>query len=103
MGDYLRELGKRMRPDVSDLAAMVPSHALKVVGRSPPTRKGMPAMDDALKARFRQFAQSWNDEDHVCDDSRLTGADLKAIADAIDSVVAVRRLDMSRGPEQFDE
>lgn len=48
-------------------------------------------MDDALKARFRAFANSWNDEDQV-DERGLTGADLKKIADQLDGIVMVERL-----------
>ncbi|MFQ3894628.1 helix-turn-helix transcriptional regulator [Sphingobium sp. R-7] len=48
-------------------------------------------MNDAAKARFRQFADSWNDED-VVDDSGVTGADLKAIADMIEQVAIVPRV-----------
>lgn len=47
-------------------------------------------MDEQTKARFRQFADSWNDDDQV-DDSGLTGADLKTIADMIEQVVMVPR------------
>lgn len=48
-------------------------------------------MDEQTISRFRQFADSWNDDDQV-DDSGLTGADLKAIADMIEHVVMVPRL-----------
>ena len=48
-------------------------------------------MHQDIKARFRQFADSWNDDD-VVDDSGLTGADLKAIADAIERVQMVPRV-----------
>lgn len=48
-------------------------------------------MDDALRARFRAFADSWNDEDQV-DEGGLTGADLKKIADQLDGIVMVERL-----------
>ncbi|MBJ7443586.1 MAG: hypothetical protein JHD32_04565 [Sphingobium sp.] len=47
-------------------------------------------MDQATKNRFRQFADSWNDDDQI-DDSGLTGADLKAIAEMIEHVVMVPR------------
>ena len=47
-------------------------------------------MDEQIKARFREFADSWNDQDQI-DDSGLTGADLKAIADMIEQVVLVPR------------
>lgn len=55
----------------------------------------MSEIDDAAKARFRQFAESWNDED-VINDSGVTGADLKAIADLIDDVVLIPELDLSK-------
>lgn len=48
-------------------------------------------MNDQTISRFRQFADSWNDEDQV-DDSGLNGADLKAIASMIEQVVMVPRL-----------
>ncbi|MFZ2996666.1 hypothetical protein [Sphingobium sp.] len=48
-------------------------------------------MDDALKSRFRKFADSWNDDDQV-DDDGLTGADLKAIAETLERVALVPRL-----------
>tara|TARA_R110000868_G_scaffold100109_1_gene275280 strand:- start:27248 stop:27409 length:162 start_codon:yes stop_codon:yes gene_type:complete len=48
-------------------------------------------MDDALKARFRAFADSWNEEDQV-DEGGLTGADLKKIANHLDGVVMVDRI-----------
>lgn len=48
-------------------------------------------MDDALKARFRAFADSWNDDDKI-DDGGLTGADMKKIADHLDGIVMVERL-----------
>ncbi len=48
-------------------------------------------MDDALKARFRAFADSWNAEDQV-DDGGLTGADLKIIADQLEGVVLIERI-----------
>ena len=48
-------------------------------------------MDEHTISRFRQFADSWNHDDQV-DDSGLTGADLKAIADMIEQVVMVPRL-----------
>lgn len=48
-------------------------------------------MDQSLQSRFRQFADSWNDDD-VVDDTGLTGADLKAIADTIEQVQIVPRL-----------
>lgn len=47
-------------------------------------------MDEQIKARFREFADSWNDQDQI-DDSGLTGADLKAIAAMIEQVVLVPR------------
>lgn len=47
-------------------------------------------MDEQAKTRFRQFADSWNAEDQI-DDSGLTGADLKAIADMIEQIVLVPR------------
>ncbi len=53
-------------------------------------------MDDALKARFRTFADSWNVDDQV-DDSGLTGADLKIIADHLEVVVLDDR--MTLGPQ----
>lgn len=48
-------------------------------------------MDDALKARFRAFADSFNHDDQV-DDGGLTGADLKIIAEHLEAVVLVERL-----------
>lgn len=48
-------------------------------------------MDDALKARFRAFADSFNDDDQV-DDNGLTGAHLKLIADHLEAVVMVERI-----------
>jgi hypothetical protein len=53
-------------------------------------------MDDALKARFRTFADGWDAQDQV-DDSGLTGADLKIIADHLEAVVLVDR--MTLGPQ----
>lgn len=50
-------------------------------------------LDDAAKARFRQFADSWADDD-VVDDSGVTGADLKAIAGMIEVVAVVPTLDL---------
>lgn len=50
-------------------------------------------LDDAAKTRFRQFADSWNDDD-VVDESGVTGADLKAIADMIEVVAVVPTLDL---------
>lgn len=52
-------------------------------------------MDDALKARFRAFADSWNVDDQV-DEGGLTGADLKLIADHLEAVVMVERLTFDR-------
>lgn len=52
-------------------------------------------LNDAAKARFRQFADSWNDED-IVDDSGLTGADVKAIADTIERLQFVPRLKFGR-------
>lgn len=52
-------------------------------------------MDDALKARFRAFADSWNDDDQV-DDGGLTGADIKAIADKLDSMVQIDRMTLGQ-------
>lgn len=46
-----------------------------------------------VMSRFRQFAESWNDDD-VIDDSGLTGADLKAIADTIERVELVPRINL---------
>ncbi|WP_156029349.1 hypothetical protein [Sphingobium sp. DC-2] len=46
-------------------------------------------MDDELKARFRQFAERWRDDETV-DDSGLTGRDLKVIAARLERLVAVR-------------
>ncbi|CAH0355298.1 hypothetical protein [Sphingobium sp. CECT 9361] len=48
-------------------------------------------MNEALKASFRTFADSWSAEDHV-DDSGLTGADLKIIADQLEGVVLIERI-----------
>lgn len=54
-------------------------------------------MDPALVARFRTFADGWNDDDQV-DDSGLTGADLKAIAEHIERpIVMIER--MKLGPQ----
>ncbi|WP_017182300.1 hypothetical protein [Sphingobium xenophagum] len=55
----------------------------------------MTRLDDAAKARFRQFAESWNDDD-VVDDSGVTGADLKAIADMVDDVVMIPEIDLRK-------
>lgn len=46
-----------------------------------------------MMSRFRQFADSWNDDD-VIDDSGLTGADLKLIADTIERVELVPRINL---------
>lgn len=45
-------------------------------------------MDDALKARFKQFADGWNDDDKV-HEGGLTGADLKCISKALTETVIV--------------
>ena len=52
-------------------------------------------MNEETIERFRQFADSWNDDDQV-DDSGLTGADLKAIAVTIEQVVMVPRQTLGR-------
>ncbi len=53
------------------------------------------SIDANMISRFRQFADSWNDDD-VIDDSGLTGADLKAIADMIERVQIVPRLQFGK-------
>ncbi|GLI99105.1 hypothetical protein [Sphingobium sp. BS19] len=54
-------------------------------------------MDDSLKARFRAFADSWNDDDQV-DENGLTGADLKRVAEYLRGVVMVERITL--GPQE---
>ena len=56
---------------------------------------GTDSRHDQIATRFRQFADSWNDDDQV-DDSGLTGADLKAIAVTIEQVVMVPRQTLGR-------
>ena len=46
-------------------------------------------MDDELKARFRQFAERWRDDEMV-DDGGLTGRDLKVIAARLERLAAIR-------------
>ena len=46
-------------------------------------------MDDELKARFRQFAERWRDDEKV-DEGGLTGRDMKVIAARLERLVAVR-------------
>jgi len=46
-------------------------------------------MDDELKARFRQFADRWQDIDTV-DEGGLTGRDLKVIAAGLERLVSIR-------------
>lgn len=58
-------------------------------------------MDDEMKARFRQFAMSWNDEDLVFEDSGLTGRDLKVISAKIDGLVAIREMSLEQMAREF--
>lgn len=51
------------------------------------------SIEAIMMSRFRQFADSWNDDD-VIDDSGLTGADLKLIADTIEQVEFVPRINL---------